>query len=32
MDTFLHYLTVACVVALLALMYKKALKMQGVLQ
>lgn len=31
-DTFLHYLTVACVVALLALVYKKALKMQGVLQ
>lgn len=31
-DTFLHYLTVACVIALLALVYKKALKMQGVLQ
>lgn len=30
-DTFLHYFTIACVVALLALVYKKLLKMQGVL-
>lgn len=31
-DTFLHYLTIACLVALFALVYKKLLKMQGVLQ
>ncbi|TYZ60773.1 hypothetical protein PybrP1_005053, partial [[Pythium] brassicae (nom. inval.)] len=30
-DTFLHYLTVAVLVALFALVYKKLLKMQGVL-
>ncbi|KAE8895411.1 hypothetical protein PF005_g874 [Phytophthora fragariae] len=31
-DTFLHYLTVAIVVALFALIYKKLLQMHGVLQ
>ncbi|KAG7387085.1 Ubiquitin-conjugating enzyme E2 J1 [Phytophthora pseudosyringae] len=31
-DTFLHYLTVAIVVALFALVYKKLLQMHGVLQ
>lgn len=31
-DTFLHYLTVAVLVALFALVYRKLLKMQGVLQ
>jgi hypothetical protein len=31
MDTLLHYFTIACLVALFALLYKKLLKMQGVL-
>ncbi|ETK75990.1 hypothetical protein, variant 1 [Phytophthora nicotianae] len=31
-DTFLHYLTVAIVVALFALIYKKLLQMHGILQ
>lgn len=32
MDTMLHYLTIALAVALFAMIYKKLLQMQGVLQ